>query len=273
MEFSIYSSGFNLLKNNFDYEGAIENFCSFADEVVIAVNTSSDGTLETLQNLAVDYGNLKIVACDFSYDDPLLDGKIKNFALQKTTKEWKIGLDLDERVPLRHKSLWKMLAKRLDSSGLDAWMIPSLNLWGDLFSIKNNVEDNLGAKWYLHRGGLERGPVNFARNPDGTVNTERSDTCELINSTGNLARSASLLGNSIPTKSIEDFLFFLENQATFVYHLGYSSYEDRVTRNKNFWKKHWETESGGKAPKHKVHMDVSEFGEETVKHNLKFWDE
>ena len=32
--FSIYSIAFNVVKNNFAYEEAIENFCAFAEEVV-----------------------------------------------------------------------------------------------------------------------------------------------------------------------------------------------------------------------------------------------
>lgn len=271
MSFSIYSSAFNLIKNNFDYRGAIKNFTSFAEEVVIAVNSSEDDTFRVLSNFQIDFPNLKIISCNFSYDDPLLDGKIKNFALQNTVNKWKIGLDLDERIPIRHKDLWVMLANRMDSMDIDSWMIPSLNLWGSIYEIKEKVGENLGTKWYLHRDGLQRGAVNFARNPDGTVDTSRSDTCELIDSDGNLVKSVNLI-QSIP-KSIEDYLFFLENQATFVYHLGYASYEDRVMRNKNFWKKHWKTESGGKEPNHKVHMDSSEFKEKTVRHNLKFWDE
>ena len=53
--FSIYSSAFNLIKNNFDYKEAIDNFCNFAEEVVIAVNTSEDDTLQVLQNLSSEY--------------------------------------------------------------------------------------------------------------------------------------------------------------------------------------------------------------------------
>ena len=79
--FSIYSSAFNLIKNKFDYESAIENFCTFAEEVVIAVNTSEDNTYETLLELSSKYQNLKVIPTSFSYGDILFDGKIKNAPL------------------------------------------------------------------------------------------------------------------------------------------------------------------------------------------------
>ena len=40
----------------------------------------------------------RIISTDFDYADPLLDGKIKNEALQATSQEFKIGLDMDERI-------------------------------------------------------------------------------------------------------------------------------------------------------------------------------
>ena len=38
--FSIYSSAFNIIKNDFEYGLFIDKFCEFAEEVVIAVNKS-----------------------------------------------------------------------------------------------------------------------------------------------------------------------------------------------------------------------------------------
>ena len=60
--FSIYSTAFNVVKNNFDYEEAIDNFCSFAEEVVISVNQSEDNTYEELSRLRDEkYSNLKCI--------------------------------------------------------------------------------------------------------------------------------------------------------------------------------------------------------------------
>lgn len=250
--FSIYTSAFNLIKNNFDYVESINNFCRFADEVVIAVNKSEDNTFEALKSLNLN--NLKLIETNFSYQDPLLDGKIKNEALQNTKEEFKIGLDMDEYIPLWQKDIWVNLAYQLRFDTYDCYMIPSINLYKDkehYFSI--------GHKWYLHKSNLFRGAVNFARNQNGTVDTSRSDTCELIDSNGNLISSKMFDNdiNSLRSKIVP-----------FVVHNGYLNLQDRILRNKNFWKEHWKIESGGIEPTHKVHEFLEDFSERYYQHNL-----
>jgi len=250
--FSIYSSAFNLVKNNFAYKEAIDNFCNIAEEVVIAINKSEDSTLEQVKSLS--YSNLNIIETDISYSDPLLDGKVKNAALQATTKEFKIGLDMDEYIPLNQKSIWENLAYQLRFDNVDCYMIPSLNLYKDrnhYFSITN--------KWYLHKSNLYRGAVNFARRSNGTVDTSRSDTCELIDTNGNLVKSKYLPN---------DINLLRQKNVPFVVHLGYLNFQDRLLRNKNFWKNHWQIESGGEKPNHKVHESIQEFNEPYFEHLL-----
>jgi len=250
--FSIYSSAFNLINNNFDYTESINNFCSFADEVVIAVNKSEDNTFESLKSL--NFHNLKLIKTNFSYQDPLLDGKIKNEALQNTKEEFKIGLDMDEYIPLWQKDIWTNLAYQLRFDIYDCYMIPSLNLYKD----RDNYF-SIGHKWYLHKGNLFRGAVNFAKNKDGTVDTSRSDTCELIDLNGNLVQS-KIFDKDINT--------LRSKIAPFVVHKGYLDLQNRILRNKNFWKQHWKIESGGFEPKHKVHESLEDFNENYYNHLL-----
>lgn len=250
--FSIYTSAFNLIKNNFSYKQSIENFCNIAEEVVVAINKSEDSTLESVKSLS--YKNLNIIEVDIPYTDPLLDGKIKNAALQGTTKEFKIGLDMDEYIPLNQKTIWENLAQQLRFDDVDCYMIPSLNLYKDkyhYFSITN--------KWYLHKANLYRGPVNFGRRSNGTIDTTKSDGCELIDINGNLAKSKYLPN---------DINILRQKNIPFVVHTGYISLDDRVLRNKNFWEKHWLIESGGEKPKHKVHLSLEEFREAHYPHLL-----
>lgn len=252
---SIYSSAFNLLKNNFDYFFSINKFCSFADEVVIAVNTSEDDTLENLNLLTRQFKNLIIISTDISYDDPLLDGKIKNAALQHTSSSIKIGLDMDEYIPLWQKNIWYHLAHLLSNeTDYLCYMIPSLNLYGNIDSYTF-----INPKWYMHKSGLFRGPVNFAKLKNNCVDTNKSDTCELINSIGNLVPSKIL-----PT----DIETLRSGYYPFVVHTGYVSFDARLQRNQNFWKKHWLVESGGIIPKHKIHENINDFTENSQKHLL-----
>lgn len=253
---SIYSSAFNLIKNNFNYKFSIDNFCNICDEVVIAVNTSEDNTLDILKNISTTkYNNLKIIETNFSYNDPLLDGKIKNTALQNSSMPIKIGLDMDEYIPIWQKDMWYALADILSNDSCDCYMIPSVNLYKDCdhyFSIT--------PKWYLHKSGLFRGPVNFAKKEDGHIDINKSDTCELIDAKGDLAKSKI---SQIEIEALQT------HQHPFVVHMGYLSFDDRLLRNKNFWKNHWLIESGGEAPNHKIHSDVSDFTEPSMLHKLK----
>jgi hypothetical protein len=254
MKFSIYTSAFNLIKNSFNYKISIKRFCDFADEVVVCVNTSIDNTYEELILLKSIYNNLVVIESDFSYSDPLLDGKIKNAALQSTSNEIKIGLDMDEYIPLWQKPMWDDLAFMLKNHEVDCFMIPSINLYKD-----KDHYFSISPKWYLHKDGLFRGAAKYAINIDGTVNTNYSDTCELIYSNGCIVNNAS---------TICDIESLRENNLPFVVHEGYLDLDARLIRNKNFWSDHWLIESGGKQPPHKIHKSHEDFQESYLEHNL-----
>ena len=266
--FSIYSSAFNLVKNNFDYKEAVDNFCKFAEEVVIAVNTSEDNTLEALQSLSSEYDNLKIISTDLSYEDPFVDGKIKNEALQATTQEFKIGLDMDERIPSYSKYSWINLASTLRFSNTNGYLIPSINLWGDKESIRWDNKENIKFKWYLHKSGLYRGTHKEAIKDDGHVDIEKSDTCDLIDSEGNLVQCDHYFDSDVDT--LQKYKIFLKANPIYVFHLGCLDFDKKVQLNKNFWKKHWELEAGREV--NNIATDVKEFKKfQTQKHELELW--
>ena len=253
--FSIYTSAFNLIKNNFNYKHHIQNFSQFANEVVIAINTSKDNSLNEVRDfVSMNYYNVYILETNFSYEDPLLDGKIKNAALQATKLDIKISLDMDEYIPLWQKPLWENIGNQLTYSPSKAVMIPSVNLYKDkdhYFSIT--------PKWYMHKKNLYRGPVSWAKKENGAIDTSKSDTCELIDEKGNLVYS-------VHTPS--DIEFLRTNTNPFVVHTGYINLNNRILRNKNFWEKHWKIESGGEPPKHKVHQSINDFQESYQEHKL-----
>lgn len=255
MEFSIYSSAFNLVKNNFNYNKTIQNFCDFAEEVIICVNTSEDNTLEELKALELIYPNLIIVTSDYSYEDPLFDGKIKNKALSQTTKPWKIGLDMDELVVSSQKAMWSRIAEAAFDGVYRAVLIPSINLFGDITKCKG-----VGAKWYLHTDGLFRGVVKFANKEDGKIDIEKSDTCELVDVNGNLVETLVL------PKSLSHIK---DAGLPYVFHLGYLDIENRININK-FWKPVWENRAGREVTN--IILDKEGFeGTETFEHNLELW--
>src|ERR1035441_1950975 len=108
--FSLYSSAFNLKNSGLDWKNAIDNFCAFARQVVVAVNDNESDALlndyKKSQGMRLD--NLKLVQTFYDIQkDIAADGKMKNAALRECTEKLCIGLDLDERVRLRDKKSWE----------------------------------------------------------------------------------------------------------------------------------------------------------------------
>lgn len=254
--FSIYHSAFNLIKHGFiGWEKSVQNSCKFADEVVIAVNTSTDNTKQSIEKALKDFSNWKILETDFSYQDPWLDGKIKNEALQACTQDFKIQLDLDEYIPIWQKPLWQNLAMQIALSTAQCASVASVNLykdWNHIASITN--------KQYFHKGQAYRAPSIAARKPDGTINTKMSDGCDLVNSSGNFISTVATTNDQ---KQLE------LGGAPFVVHFGYVDLDSRLKRNHEFWHEHWYVEGGGQDPAHKIHMNHNDFEYPYVEHKLK----
>jgi hypothetical protein len=239
--FSIYVSLFNLEKHNFPWRESAENFVQFAGEsgeVVLAVNKSEDNSLVLVQEFAAQHKNVVIIETNFSYEDIEFDGKIKNAALQATTKPVKIQMDADEIIPLSQKTKWEMYARELlKNPQIDCWMIPTLDVYGSMDKIRSDVQ--IGQKFRMHKEGFFRGVINSARRGD-KIDTSKSDTCEIINANGDLARCASFISpivlNPIFADQLSDYIFTV--------HLGFLNFEHRLNINNKLWKSHWELRSG-----------------------------
>ena len=232
MKFSSYTSAFNLVKMGFDWQNSILNYSRFMDEVVIAINTSEDDTFETVSKFLEEKGisNVILCQCSFDYSDLAFDGKIKNFALQHTSGDIKISCDIDERFPLYQKDLWRRVGNHLLSQReISAFLIPSINLCGDIYHYKD-----IGYKWYMHKDELYRGIVNFAKKQDGKIDTDRSDTCELIDANGNLVQALKF------DNSIEGLR---EGETPYVFHYWAVDKDRRIKQNE-FWQPVWSNRAG-----------------------------
>ena len=254
--FSIYHSAFNLIKHGFiGWENSVQNSCKFADEVIIAVNTSSDKTKQAIEESLKDFSNWRIIETDFAYQDPWLDGKIKNEALQACTQDFKIQLDLDEYIPLWQKPLWENLAMQVALSPVQCAAVASVNLyrdWNHLSSITN--------KQYFHKGQAYRAPSKAARKQDGTINTKISDGCDLVNADGQFVSTIATTTNLQPLEL---------GVSPFVVHFGYVDLDSRLKRNHEFWHEHWYVEGGGQDPAHTIHMKHEDFDQPYIPHSLK----
>lgn len=267
----IYSSAFNIIRGKFEYLSSVDNFCKFADKVVIACNTSTDGTLSELHRATKDYHNLYIIESDISYDDPLLDGKVKNVALHAAeslfTDDTLIGLDLDEKIPLSQKDTWRNLSNYLFPE-YDSIFIPSINLWGDYESVRWDEEKNRAYKWYMHGRGFNRAPYWKGLKEDGKLNIEVSDGTELVAIDGNLTKSIKIDQHLDKITTHKRYFESLDsNNLPYVIHEGYLSFSSRISRNFAFWSEQWSKCSGTDV---KIPMNEGELSKyPTVKHGLK----
>jgi glycosyltransferase involved in cell wall biosynthesis len=239
--FSVYTSLYHIEKHNFPWRQSLENFVEFIGpegELTIAVNKSEDNTLQIIQEFAADKPNVKIIKTSFFYDDIEMDGKIKNAALQATTKPIKIQMDADEIIPLSQKPKWEVYARELlKNQQIDCWMIPTLDVYGSMDKIRSDTQ--IGQKFRMHKEGFFRGVINAARRGD-KIDTSRSDTCELIDFNGDLARCVGFVHPMALNPMFADML----SDCIFTVHLGYLSFEHRINVNNKLWREHWELRSG-----------------------------
>jgi hypothetical protein len=262
MKISIYSTAFNVIKNEFNYEDAIKNYLYYADEVCLAVNTSDDNSLEEIKNYVKknNLNNVKIISTNFSYDDPFCYGKIVNAALQECTGDICILQDLDERFGGNKDYLKSLCTNFLNSEDIQALFVPVINLYQDI----NHYKD-ISFKWYIHKKGLYRGPVNFGIKENGLPDYNKTSTDELIDKNSNLVPTI----NIVDSLNFKDPIEYIKLEYPFVYHLGYTDFHKRIKRN-TFWKPFWEKATGGDSNTHS--LDINDLKIEGLNIlNIKKW--
>lgn len=238
--FSIYTSLYNIEKHNFPWKVSLENFVKFAGEegeVVVAVNQSDDNTLQIIKDFAAENPTVKIVETKFAYNDITMDGKIKDAALQATTKPVKIQMDADEIFPLSLRNKWVEYANRLMNSKMDCLMVPSIDVFGDIKKIRSNHQ--IGVKFRMHKDGFKRGVWKHAWRGD-KFDTSMSDSCELLTPFDDLVQGTQI----VDQMALHPLFSCNLVNALYTIHLGYLDFNHRININNKLWKAHWELRSG-----------------------------
>ena len=228
----IYTVGYNLIDQGFDFVESIDNYCKFADRVTIAINTSKDNTLEEVIKLAAGHPNLNVVSCDFDYGDYRFDGQIKDYALKSCIHDYVCGLDMDEKVISGHRQRWDQAVEYLSQMNYKCLCLPSINLCRPGETYKD-----IGIKQaYLHkRIGTNRGVVNYAKLENGKIDTTKSDTTEVVDDNGNLVET--------DWSTPRDLDLIKAYKLPYVFHDWAIDFDRRLKVNQ-FWKPHWENRAG-----------------------------
>lgn len=261
---SVYSSFWNAIRHSFDYKAAIANWLTFADEISIAVNTSTDGTWEALDTYVTESG-LPVVLTKTDYDlmsDPFAYGKIENTALQRCTGDILIQQNGDERMRVDRDILDMIGLKLIATPAVGALFVPTMDLYGS-----KHRYVNLGKKWYIHKPGFFRGAVTFGIKADGRPDYNKTSTDELIDRNGNLVPTVDLL----PDMTIETLRPYVARGMPLVYHLGYLDFKERIDRSL-WWKDFWVRATGGDENKHPTSIEEIA-ARETKEHQIPLWDE
>lgn len=112
MNLTIVISAYNEEKN---IEECLKSV-SFADEIILVDNTSSDKTVEVSR---------KYTSNIFTRPNNIMLNVNKNFGFSKAKSDWVLSLDADERVS---PSLQKEIEKTIKSSKIDGYWIPRKNI-------------------------------------------------------------------------------------------------------------------------------------------------
>lgn len=260
MKYSIYTSCFNIIKNNFNYwEFTIPKWLDFLEngekgEVVICINSSEDDTLKIIKDKFSSNNAIKIIESSFDYTDYSFDGKIKNQALQNCKYEICLGLDLDEYLS-PNKESWDSFASQLLQSNYRSLFIPVVDLCKG-----EDYYKSIGFKWYMHKQGLKRGVWPYAKLNNGKIDVNKSDTCELLDEDDNLVQTASL----IDKPNVE---LLKKYDLPFVIHLGWLNWANRKEQNKT-WQPVWSNRAGYEI-NNIIHQENAFDKIEVFKHNLK----
>lgn len=248
---TIYTSIFSVERMRFKWREALKNWFQFLDgsgEICIAINTSDDKTPELVRafcdRLVAETPHsqtkFKIVDVEIPYALPDFDGRGKAAALSHATQPFAILLDIDEfLIPLQRKMWLRLAAELQNRRNFEAFLVPVVDLIQDEQHFKS-----VGSKFYLHRTGsnITRGVFKGGYREDGSINTNLSDTTELILADSReLVRAQFLIDPNLP-----DFLKIgiLESGETpFVLHYGWIDKEQRL-RQSDFWRPVWAARNG-----------------------------
>lgn len=249
---SIYSAWYSVDQMGFKWREALDNWLHFlrdSGEVVIAVNTSTDGTYEKvteyLKSRHPDYPRVRtvVVQCDIPYTNSAFDGMIKAFALSHCTQPYCVLLDCDELMVPSLRKHWHALGVELEKQAqiepgrrIDAFLVPTVDLFHDEKHYKSG--DQLGAKWYIHRNdpNITRGVVKWAYREDGSFDISKSDSCELIyKDTDDLVRASTII---VALPHYIQMMHLSNGEVPFVVHTGWLDKQQRLKQSE-FWAPVW----------------------------------
>jgi len=258
------------IKYGFPFKQSIKAALVMTDEVVVVDGGSTDGTYESLLELAEAYnGQLKIYQHPWDVkNNPTLFGDEKTYARRMCKiGNFLIQLDADEFIHEPHPGALKELI-RLNADA-DVMDLPVINFYGDNSTIRL---EQMSWKWRIYRNdsNIIHGPHLEARmmSDDGRVVMDKNvtDGCEPIYADSlrlavhkllfplayERGHQAALADESKRQAHVEYMNKFVKDHCV-VFHYSWLDL-DRKQNNGEFWSATWH---GQRGPTHNTAVDIA----------------
>jgi len=255
-----YTTVYNALSMGYPWKATVNSMLEFCHEVIVVDGGSTDGTWETLQELAQKNENLKIYqrmidrnSPSFAYES---DGKLKAFARSKCTMEYCWQMDADEVL---HEDGYKKVYDILRNFPklIDIVSLPVVEYWGSDKKVRVDVNP---WKWRLSRNNpdITQGiPKDLLCTDDEGFEYARqgTDSCDYISvKTGERlqhisfysqevhnVRLAALSGNSEALKKYEEWFNHITEVLPIVHHYSWINIPAKIKQYKRHWGVFWKS--------------------------------
>jgi len=258
-----YMTTFNAVEQGYPFVECITNLLDFCDEVVVVDGDSTDGTLETLREMAEENPSLKVHVSKYDKSLPnfgVLDGKQKALARSLCTGDFCWQQDSDE---ILHEDHFKDVREMVNffPKEVDLVCLPVVEFWGSSGKVRMDVNP---WKWRLSVNSpkITHGiPVQLRWYKNGLLYSRPgSDGCDYIDSeTGQPIQSLSFYSNEVHEARIKalsgdeeahsqysNWFSAVTQSVPTIYHYSWFDIKRKISLYRDYWTSHWQSLYGEK---------------------------
>lgn len=124
----------NVVSREYPLTLSFETVKSLFDELVIVYGRSKDGTLDLLNELSIEHGNVRIIEVNWKDGDPNELGRVTNIGLRRCSMPWVYYFQADEFADKRLADMIHNATQQEPNS----YLFPYVHFAGDINHIQSN---------------------------------------------------------------------------------------------------------------------------------------
>lgn len=252
-----YTTAYNCIKQNYPFVKCIESMLRFCDEVCIVDGGSTDGTWETLNDLASKNSKLKLKQIPRDWNHPrhaIFDGAQKAESRAMCTGDFCWQMDSDEIVHEDDAQKILDLCKKIPPK-VEIVSLPVIEYWGGPKKVRCDIQP---WKWRLSRNlpHITHGIPTDLRRTDTNGDifaAEGTDGCDMIRKdTGEriphvtfhtqdteAMRQAACSGNLQALQQYEIWFNNVIKSLPGVHHYSWYDIPRKMRLYRDYWTRHW----------------------------------